>query len=466
MAFIGLAATITMSLTPAAQEGDNALKLGEYATAEKIFRDGISTFSVSGPDAAKALAQLHLGLGESLLWEAKIADANKELIRTLPQVEKAFGGQSAEYAHALDCVSWLYQALGKPDKTDAYCRQALDIRRKVLPANDPRLAESLEHLGQIDQNKGFYDEAAKCYEEALNIRKVSSGPWSIPVANDLEELAACNQRRGKNEDVSAMLAGALQLKERTNSVFKPFTKEPVEETVIYRFLPGAANCSQDFSGGSLVERITANGVTIVASIDKKPSQFIKMLRASVGVQNGGKQPINILPQSPTMILLAPTVGILHPMNPEEVAAQIQKKGESKAKWIKFWGADATTSVTSTAITNSNFPPYYIPPQYGYMPQQYGYSNNYWRNRNNSAMTTVTTQVPDWEARARAMQKASEAIDKSTTDAQDTKDNALGPMTVPPGQQVYGNLDFDDSKFTKALLRVPVGDAVFEFAFDR
>jgi hypothetical protein len=105
-----------------------------------------------------------------------------------------------------------------------------------------------------------------------------------------------------------------------------------------------------------------------------------------------------------------------------------------------------------------------------MPQQYGYQQPSWNwNRNgwyNNNMTTITTQVPDWQARARALQKASDVSDKSSSDAADTRQNALGPTTVPPGQQLYGTLDFDDVKFTKALVRVPVGDAVFEFMFDR
>jgi tetratricopeptide (TPR) repeat protein len=399
------------------------------------------------------------------LWAGKIPEANAELSKIIPQVQKAFGAESAETARALDAVSWLNQALGKGDKGEALCRQALAMRRKVLPPTDPDIADSLEHLGELMQDKGLYDESAKAYEQALVIRKNSAGPWSVLVANDLEELAACNQRRGKNDEVTNMLAGALQLKEMREAVFKRYTRQPIDQTVVFRFLPGAANCSRDFTGGNLTERITANGVTVVASITKKPSDFVKTARATIAIQNAGTKPVDILPQPPTMIVLAPKVRVARLMNAEEVAQQIEKKGESKANWIKFWGADATTSVTTTVNSNwsNNYNNrYYIPPQYGYRPNWNWNRNGNWGYGNQ----TITTQVPDWAARARAIQKASDVSNKSSNDAADTRQTALGPTTVPPGQQLYGTLDFDDTKFTKSLVRIPVGDAVFEFMFDR
>jgi tetratricopeptide (TPR) repeat protein len=473
----------SQALTPYAREGENALRMGDFETAERVFREGINNFKMSGPEAPKALAELHLGLGESYLWAGKFPEANSELNKVLPQIKKNFGLDSAMTARALDSLGWLQQGTAKGDKGEDLTRQALEIRKKILPGNSGELAESYEHLGELLQQKGLFDEAAKSYEQALLVRKNTAGPWSMAVANDLEELAACDQHRGKYDESLNLLKGALQLKEMQEAVFKPYARRNVDDSVVFRFLPGSPNCSRDMSDGNLTERITANGITVVASMTQKPSDFVKTLRATIGIQNSSQKPIDILAHPPTMVVMAPKVRLAHMLSAEEVANQIEKKGDSKAKWIKFWGEGATTSYTTTVNSfgydNNRYyggggNRYYIPNQYGYMPTPFGYPQPGWnwnRNRGNynnnyGNMTTMTTQVPDWEARARALQKAQEVQSKSANDAADTRQNALGPSRIAPGQQLYGTVDFDDSKFTKALVRIPVGDATFEFAFDR
>ena len=70
------------------------------------------------------------------------------------------------------------------------------------------------------------------------------------------------------------------------------------------------------------------------------------------------------------------------------------------------------------------------------------------------------------ANLRAMEKANQAINRSSADADATRQGALGPTTIAARSQSSGTLDFDKTKYTKALLRIPVGDATLEFMFDQ
>ena len=82
------------------------------------------------------------------------------------------------------------------------------------------------------------------------------------------------------------------------------------------------------------------------------------------------------------------------------------------------------------------------------------------------MTTMVTSVPDYEARARAMEKANAVTAQSQATASDIRENALGPITVQPGRTIEGSLYFQPTDFKEALLRIPAGNALFEFRFIR
>ena len=75
-------------------------------------------------------------------------------------------------------------------------------------------------------------------------------------------------------------------------------------------------------------------------------------------------------------------------------------------------------------------------------------------------------VPDWEARARAEAKAKAATEKANHSAQLLRNQKLLATTLPPGQMVQGTLQFDASKAQQSILRIPVGNAIFEFPIER
>lgn len=104
---------------------------------------------------------------------------------------------------------------------------------------------------------------------------------------------------------------------------------------------------------------------------------------------------------------------------------------------------------------------YFPPAFGY-----GYGYPYYPAVGGNGMTTVVTNVPDYAAQARAMQRAQEVTAKSAATATDIRETALGPVVVQPGQTIEGSLYFDPVNFNEALLRIPAGNALFEFRFMR
>ncbi|PYJ07787.1 MAG: hypothetical protein DMF06_14730 [Verrucomicrobia bacterium] len=73
-------------------------------------------------------------------------------------------------------VGWTYKALGKLDKAEPNLRSALDIRRRVLGAEDPDTAQSMVALAELFQLRGNSKEAEAMTRDAVAIyRKAQTG---------------------------------------------------------------------------------------------------------------------------------------------------------------------------------------------------------------------------------------------------------------------------------------------------
>lgn len=441
--------------------GDTALDVGNYQGAQNTFNLALRTMT---PPDKESETEMKAGLCEALMWQGLIDQAAQELNKAL-SLSKGLAANSAARGRVLDDMAWLSQAQGNSARAETYCRQALEQRQLALGQNSPAVAESLEHLGSILDEKNMFMESALLYQKAIKIRQATAGDNSLTAANDMEKMAAAFVRMGKGQEALPAFGTALAIKESDGDVFQRYAPHPWEETVTYSFLPGAPNCDRNMNAGHVAERVTASGITVEAAMVSKPSEFVKTARAYVRISNNTDRPVTILEKPAMMVIVRPKVKLARLMSGEEVASAVEKSGEKKAKWVLFWGKDATTPLTTTVIGAQGRFPYgygYVPPAFGYVGPGYNWSS--WNC--GSGMTTITTNVPDYAARQRAYEKADQITNRSATDADAARRTALGPGTVPPRTVVEGTLDFDEPKFEKGILRVPVGNATFEFSFDQ
>lgn len=463
-------ATVTSSASELADwqklssEGGQALDLGDYPRAEALFLKAVDA-ARGVQDSDRAL--LYTELGEACLWQGKLAEAGAALKRAMPLSLKAHGSESLNAARVLDSQSWLYEAQGDLAKARASCRQALELRQRLMKPESPLVADSLEHMGWLDESEGMLDSALGMYSQALAIRQAASGADSIPAANVLERMGAVLARQGKSAEAQKYFGQALSIKESREAVFQDWGREPTAESVVFRYLPGAPNCGRSAAGGEVAERITANGVTVEARVTQRPSEFAKTTRVTVRLVNNSNRVIHLLPQPASFLVLSPKARFLKFLNADTLARMVESKGDKKAKWILFWGADAMSPVTTTGYQYSQGSfgsrgGYPIPPV-GYAPPPVYNRKGQYREWSQSAYTTM---VPDLQAREEAYRKAARARERSFADASAIRGMALGPMEVAPGLNAEGTLDFEEGKFSRGLVTIPVGRATFEFLFDR
>ncbi len=446
-----------------AADSDNAINVGDYARAEAVATDRLRTVKGGAEEIA-----VRLSLIEAKIWQGKFQNLAKELKVVSSLLNRTANLSFNLTARYYDDLSWITQIQGDSVKAEQQAREAITYWKKESKTDVSFLCGGLEHLAHLLEDRGAFKEALTVYQEVLALDAKLHGPQSVACANQLERMAALAFRQGDQANAQRFYADALSIKEQTQSVFKPFAPQKAEDAVFYRFLPGAPNVSRETTDGVTRERITANNVTVEAALLLKGADLVKNSKAEVRITNNGHWSVKVLPQGADLIIIKPRISLAKQVPGETLAQTIEKKGNSKAKWIRFWGSQATTTATTNILGNGGYMPYgygmgYMPPNFGY-GGPIGYGGNSFYNRG-SGMTTMVTNVPDFQARDRAYQRAQAVSNQSQKQAADVRESELGPSTLPQGNSVEGCLFYDDSKFDEAILRIPVGKAVFEFRFD-
>lgn len=107
----------------------------------------------------------------------------------------------------------LYNA-EKYDEALNPAKKALEIRERILPADDKRVIASVVNLAAIHLELKNYKEAEVYYKRLLAADEKQSGPDSLQVAKTLEVLAWLHRARGNESQAEAAYKRVLAIKEK------------------------------------------------------------------------------------------------------------------------------------------------------------------------------------------------------------------------------------------------------------
>ena len=94
------------------------------------------------------------------------------------------------------------------------CEEALSIRRRVLGADHPDTAISLNNLANLYQAQRRYHDAEPLYEKALSICRRVLGVDHLHTASSLNNLAGLYRDQGRYEDAEPLYDEALSIRRR------------------------------------------------------------------------------------------------------------------------------------------------------------------------------------------------------------------------------------------------------------
>ncbi|HEY9678815.1 MAG TPA: tetratricopeptide repeat protein [Drouetiella sp.] len=445
-------------------DGENALDTGDYPRAQTVFSNALSSGGKKDPMTE---GYLRMGLGEALFWQGSIPEATKEFNKANSLLKN---GDAKLRAHLMDDFAYMYQAQAKMDDAVDAVSEALTLRKSIIETDPGLYIATAIHLVNLLDRTGQLDRGQKVATDTLKLTIEKFGPDSILAANLNDQLGLIYRKMGKQSAAQECFNEALKVKLSRNSVFQQYAPHPYAENVTFRFLDGSPNCMQKRADGSQWELTTAHGVTIAAAIAKNDHNFAKYSQINVRIRNETDKPIQILGQPPVLVAMTPKIVFATQIDPTKLADNVEKSGNKKAKWVRFWGENATQTLTSTMINGGG---YWGGPYYGGYGGGYGggfggfgggmpfYSGG--RN-NNSNMTIMNQQIPDYAAQARALEKAANLENRSQQTADSIRQSSLGASTLLPGQSLEGSLFYDQLNLKQAQLQLPIGNSIFEFEF--
>ncbi|PYJ08157.1 MAG: hypothetical protein DME25_02240, partial [Verrucomicrobia bacterium] len=156
--------------------GDTYEAVGEYAKAEKMYREGLRLKEGLGAkDKAVGYLLNHLGL---VLWErSKLPDAETTQRQALELRKAVSGADSADVAESENDLALVLWQQGDLDKAEALFRHGLALRDKLpepersAPPNQKEVAVTLGNLGQILHIRGDMSTAEMMERQSLTLRR-------------------------------------------------------------------------------------------------------------------------------------------------------------------------------------------------------------------------------------------------------------------------------------------------------
>jgi serine/threonine-protein kinase len=191
---VGFALTMAVQASRIALERDAAQR--ERDRAEQVVTFLQDIFRVSDP---------HEGGGQTISARA-ILDSGAQ------RVSRELRDQPEVQATLMQAIGNVYRNLGLYELAEPLLREALSVRRRVLGADHPAVAQSLNNLGVVLRQRGDYEGAEPLFNEAMEMRRqLHQGADHPELAESLNNLALLHQERGRYAEAGRLLREAIDI---------------------------------------------------------------------------------------------------------------------------------------------------------------------------------------------------------------------------------------------------------------
>jgi tetratricopeptide (TPR) repeat protein len=192
--------------------GDVLSLQAEYTVAERNFRESIAKLRAQPTSAAQqaTLARSLHGLGVALSNQGKLPEAEQQLRAALAIQRALFGESNGEVGSTLEALGQVVDQLGDLKAAIPLMQSALAIQRQ-LHGNEPHpdLAEAINNLAFVYEEKSDYDAAEKLFREGLAMNRVLLGEKHKELATGICNLAYVLEQKGDLPRAEATFRQAL-----------------------------------------------------------------------------------------------------------------------------------------------------------------------------------------------------------------------------------------------------------------
>ncbi len=167
-----------------------------------------------------------------LYQQGRYADSVRAAQRAVDIRERLLGANNADTAQALDDLAQAYRGTGEYAKALPAAQRAVDIRERVLGPNHPDTAQSLHDLAEVYRAMGDYAAGLPLAQRSLDIREKALGPNHPDTAQSLHCLAELNRSMGEYAKALPLAQRALSIREKARGADHADTAESLNDLAL------------------------------------------------------------------------------------------------------------------------------------------------------------------------------------------------------------------------------------------
>jgi CHAT domain-containing protein len=187
-------------------------QLTRYQAADRDLRRALGIFRKAGERSGEARTLSQLSNLQNSHGDFK--GALESSIAALEVYRTAVGPDDIRLADALNNVGSSYYKLTRLPEAETHWREALAIRRRVLPANDPDILKSLFNLAIVDYAQGRLDSARYAMEEVVTAKESLAAEDPDGLASALSFLSLINSKQSRFSEAERLQLRGLEIRER------------------------------------------------------------------------------------------------------------------------------------------------------------------------------------------------------------------------------------------------------------
>jgi len=190
--------------------GQARVGAGDLGGAEQSLQQALKlSQSNSGPNSLESGRALW-ALGTLRLQQGRNGDAKDLYIRSLSIMETG-GAQQTDISGVLDDLADAYTRENQWALAKQTYERSLQIDRRALGEDHPRVARLLNNLAVVAQNMGDLPQSERLYNEALRRHELTFGERHPETAGIMGNLGLLLQREGRLAEAEPLLRNALDL---------------------------------------------------------------------------------------------------------------------------------------------------------------------------------------------------------------------------------------------------------------
>jgi tetratricopeptide (TPR) repeat protein len=381
----------------------------------------------------------------------QVDEAEKLYSWSMNAARHAFGPESAPEAHAQSGLAAALLVKGRYAEAQELCKSAIKTRAKLVGKQHHDYGQSLITMGCILSREGMAEDSAKFFARGLTILAASPGVKQLDYADALRLAALCTERQGDANGAQPLFEQSYAIKDRAVTFGE---SAQLKGTVRFQWEDGSPRAEEISDPEVPVRYMCSDNIRVACSV----IDLWELFGIVISVTNVGdhRQEIGL-----GKVQFVRTTGDALDPKAERLELIDPQRIDRIRREMDIWRLTANKPWFANMEKTRNIR--------GFVP---AHGHDLWRGPN------VFGVYGEWAPTSRVLperfqlelspehvtEQAQVVVDPSLVRTNNSKILGLVPVTLEPFESRTGELFYMNPRCEHVLLRVYVGNAVFEFPF--